>query len=77
MSFWYANWIENNNLITLLNLANQNVMNPNAKQSDFIEQDAKWNIPKLVQTLNDHQVIRKIQGIALTFHSTNDSLLRA
>jgi len=44
----------------LLNQADQNILNPHANVSDFIQQDVKWDIAKLLQTLNDHQLIRNI-----------------
>jgi len=57
ISFWYDNWIENRNLADILNISNENIPKSEAKVNEFIQDNVNWNIPKLMQTLNNHPII--------------------
>ena len=72
ISFLYDNWIEDQSLIQLLGIDNNPILDPNAKVSEFIR-NALWDIQKLNQTLQNHQIIQKIIGIALPVIETEDS----
>ena len=52
ISFWYDNWIENKNLIDLLELNEEIVISPQAKVPKFIQQDRSWNFAKLNDILD-------------------------
>ena len=73
MSFWHDNWIENRSLIEILELSENNIPLPNIKVSNFIEQDMTWNLPKLILTLSNHLIVKKIQGITIPINSIEDS----
>jgi len=42
--FWYDNWIENGNLISILRLFEEDVPNSQAKVYDFIQQGIGWDL---------------------------------
>ena len=73
MSFWHDNWIKNCSLIEILELSENNIPSPDIKVSKFIQQDMTWNLPKLIQTLSNHPIVKKIQGIAIPINSIEDS----
>ena len=45
----------------------------NARVNEFIPQNASWNISKRTRILNNHSIIKKIHGIVIPIHDTNDS----
>jgi len=73
ISFWFDNWIENQNLIELLNLQDVDGLDPRLKLSEFI-QDKKWDFHKLQQTIPNQMILEKIMGIPLTHTETRDEL---
>ena len=73
ISFWYDNWIENKNLIELLNLQDVDGLDPCMKLSEFI-QDKKWNLHKLQQTIHNQLILEKIIGIPLSNVEVRDEL---
>ena len=73
ISFWLDNWIENKNLIKLLDVDRETIPSPQIKVSDFIQQDITWNLTKLTSILGNHPIIHKIQGIAIPVRSKLDS----
>ena len=73
ISFWYDYWIENHNPVDIMNISDRNIPDWNATVNEFIQQNAIWNISKLIQTLNNPLIIKKTQGIAIPIHNTKDS----
>ena len=69
---WYDNWIEDQNLVQLLSIDEDSIPNPTAKESNFI-QNGQWDLFKLNLTLQHHQIIQKIVGIALPITKIEDS----
>ena len=63
--FWYDNWIENKNLIELLDLSGVTGLDPQTKVSKFI-QDKKLNLHKLYKTISNHFLVQKIIGIPIS-----------
>ena len=60
VSFWHDNWIENKNLIDILEVDEATMPSPHAKVSDFIQPDKTWNLTKLNCILGSHPVKTKI-----------------
>ena len=54
-----CNWVENKNLIELLNLQDVAGLDPGPKLSDFI-QDKKWNFHKLQQFVPNQMILKKL-----------------
>ena len=73
ISFWHDNWIENKNLIDLLNLSEDTIHMPQAKVSEFIQPNRSRDVAKLNLLLNNHSIIEKIKGIPIPTHSKQDS----
>jgi len=73
ISFWYDNWVENKNLIELLNLQDVAGLDPGPKLSDFI-QDKKWNFHKLQQLIPNQMILETIIGIPIANAETPDEL---
>ena len=73
ISFWFDNWIGNFTLADTINLPVEALPSPEARVSDFILQSHTWDIDKLKQTLSDHSIITKIQGITIPVHDMEDS----
>jgi len=48
ISFWYDNWIENHNPVDIMNISDRNIPDWNATVNEFIQQNASWNISKLI-----------------------------
>ena len=75
ISFWYDNWIENKNLIELLNLQDVDGLDPDLKLSAFI-QNKKWNLQKLHQTIHNQVILETISGIPIPNVEVSDQLYR-
>ena len=73
ISFWFDNWIGNFTLADTINLPVEALPSPEARVSDFILQSHTWDIDKLKQTLSDHSIITKIQGITIPVHDMENS----
>ena len=73
ISFWYDNWVENKNLIDLLNLHEDTIHMPQAKVSEFIHPNRSSDVAKLNLLLNNHFVTEKIEGIPIPAHSKQGS----
>ena len=63
ISFWFGNWIENRNLVEIIELDEDNIPYPNAKVFDYITQQKQWDILHLKFVLKNHPIVQKIQGI--------------
>ena len=64
ISFCYDNRIETQNLVDIPGIEDGSIVDLSIKVSEFIC-NAQWDIQKLNQTLQGHQIIPKIIGIAL------------
>ena len=56
-----------------MGLLEESVPNAQGKVCEFIQQDNNWNLPRLVHALNNHSIIKKLQGIAIPIHNRKDS----
>jgi len=72
-SFWFDNWIEDRNLVDIMEIAEESISQPDLKVGDFITQQSQWDILRLKIVLNSHPIIEKIQGIPITMYETEDS----
>ena len=70
--FWLDNWIGGKSLAQLLGIEDISILDLSTKVSEFIH-NAKWDIYKLNQMIQDHHVIQQIIGIALPIIETSDS----
>ena len=56
-----------------MGLLEENVPNPQGKVCAFIWQHQSWDLPRLIQTLHSHLIIKKILGNAMPIHNAKDS----
>lgn len=73
ISFWNDNWVENRNLVDILDLNNESISQSRVKVSEFIINQSQWNILLLNQVLNNHPIVHKIKGIPIPMNATEDS----
>ena len=73
ISFWFANWVDNHNLIDLLGVPLATIPEPNAMVSDFINNGRSWNATKRQQYVQDHSVLLKIKGLDIPTNEIEDS----
>ena len=73
ISFWHDNWIDNKNLIEILNADEATVVSPLDKVFEFIQHDRTWNLIRLASTLGNHPILKKIRGIIIPTHNKPDS----
>jgi len=52
MTLWFDNWMDNCNLIDLLNIQAKSIIDPNATVGDFINHNKSWNVAKLNQVVH-------------------------
>jgi len=64
ISFWYDNWVANQNLVELLNLQDEGGLDPDLKVSAFI-QNKQWNLQKLQQIISNQVILETICGIPI------------
>ena len=64
ISFWQDNWIENRNLLDLLEREDHDTVDLELRVSDFIE-DNQWHGHKLNLYLQNHDIVQKIIGIPI------------
>ena len=57
--FWQDNWIENRNLLGLLEIEDHHTVDLDLKVSEFIE-DKNWNTHKLSQYIRNQDIVHKI-----------------
>ena len=72
ISFWKDNWLDNRNLLKLLDLQDQESVDGNLTVSEFIE-NKKWNITKLWHYSQHPDIIQKILGIPISLVDIKDS----
>ena len=73
LSFWFDNWIENQNLVEILEVDEDNILHLDAQVCDFIQQNSGCDILKLQHVLNNHRIVHNIQVLIIPIHETNDS----
>jgi len=44
ISFWFDNWIENRNIVQIMETSEENIPQADAKICDFITQESQWDI---------------------------------
>ena len=72
ISYWFDNWFENKCLSDLLNLDPDEIINPDMKVCEFI-QNQQWNVSKLDQYISRGDIIQKIIGVPLPITAISDS----
>ena len=70
--FWQDNWIENRNLLELLEIEDHDAVDLDLKVSEFIE-DKHWNGHKLNLYLRNQDIVHKIFGIPIPISDIEDS----
>jgi len=73
ISFWFNNWIENRSLMHIIGIDESNITHPDAKVSDFITQESKWDSSLLISVLNDHPIVKNFLGIPIPIYEREDS----
>jgi len=59
ISFWWDNWLDNTNLVEILDKDCSMLSNPDCTVSAFITQDKMWDINKLRIVLNNDPIFHK------------------
>jgi len=72
ISFWQDNWIQNRNLMDLLEIEDHDAVDLELKVSDFIE-DKHWNGHKLNLYLRNQDIVQKNFGIPIPISDIKDS----
>ena len=70
--FWQDNWVENRNILEILDIDDPDSLDLSLKVSNFIE-NKQWNVSKLHSYLGNPALVQKVLGLPIPLTEIKDS----